>query len=231
MSITAQDYGDAIAHNLQTGLFFDEQNLEKGDRVEYDYYPTPKPLTRLLLKNVPEIPALCFEPCAGQGAISDVLRESGREVFEWDLQWERHGAYNPPLNACDATDPYFWWYWPKNNAAEKDWATVTNPPFSEASKILPLAYESSPWGVAFLLRLSYLEPAGDRAKWLQDHADNLRYFIPVNPRPQFRRNSKGTDSSTVAWCVWQKSWSWQYLGIRSPFQFESGWKNNLPSMV
>jgi hypothetical protein len=200
------------------------QAVDETGRISHDFYPTPEGITRSLLEVCPELPRSIFEPCAGNGAISDVLRESGREVFEWDLQWERHGAYNPPLNACDATDPYFWWYWPKNNAAKKDWATVTNPPFNLAHEILPLAYEYSPWGCAFLLRLSYLEPAANRAQWLQDHADNLRYVMPVNPRPQFRRDSKSTDSSTVAWMVWQKSWSWKELGVKPPFQFCNNWK-------
>ncbi|MGL5064246.1 MAG: hypothetical protein ACRC62_30030, partial [Microcoleus sp.] len=196
--------------NLQTGLFFDQANEVKGKRVGNDFYPTPAPLTKILLAKAPNIPSLCFEPCAGHGAISDVLRASDRMVQASDIQW----GFDYPQ---DATTREFWEYWANSlrNAQSIDcrnWATVTNPPFNVASSIIPLAYEYSPWGIAFLLRLSYLEPTGDRAEWLQLHADSLRYLIPVNPRPKFRKAS-GTDSCTVAWFVWDKSWSWKAHGI------------------
>jgi hypothetical protein len=198
---------------LQNGLFSDEAHQAQGARVENDYYPTPEAITRLLLKHVPMLPQRIMEPCAGAGAISEVLRTTRRTVRESDISWDTDSPK-------DASDPCFWAYW----GEVAPFATVTNPPFNLASKILPLAYEHSPWGVAFLLRLSYLEPAADRAQWLTNHADNLRWLIPVNPRPRFRRDSKGTDSSTVAWMVWQKDWSWRELGVRSPFQFEAGWR-------
>jgi hypothetical protein len=190
--------------------------------VESDYYPTPQGLTKSLIQNVPQLPQLCFEPCAGQGAITEVLRDSDRMVSDTDIQWD----LNCPT---DATTHEFWRYWADSMRRMpsidcRSWATITNPPFSLAAKILPLAYEYSPWGVAFLLRLTYLEPTENRSIWLKEHADNLRYVIPVNPRPVFRKDKSGGDSCTVAWMVWQKSWSWKALGIRCPFIFESGWK-------
>jgi hypothetical protein len=207
---------------VQTGLFNDEAHQSDGERVESDYYPTPTGLSRSLLQNVPQLPDLCFEPCAGQGAITEVLRESGRDVEESDILWEVG-----PWKHNDATDRNAWVEWAGHmDSITPNWATITNPPFSLAAEILPLAYEYSPWGVAFLLRLTYLEPTENRSNWLIEQADNLRYVIPVNPRPCFRRDKKGGDSCTVAWMVWQKSWSWKSLGIRCPFIFEPGWKNN-----
>jgi hypothetical protein len=208
---------------VQTGLFDDEAHQSEGERVESDYYPTPAGLSRSLIQNVPQLPDLCFEPCAGQGAITEVLRDSDRMVSGTDIQW----VLNCPT---DAATREFWDYWADSmrrtlNIDCRNWATVTNPPFSLAAEILPLAYEYSPWGVAFLLRLTYLEPTENRSAWLIEHADNLRYVIPVNPRPNFRRDKKGGDSCTVAWMVWQKSWSWKSLGIRCPFIFDSEWKS------
>jgi hypothetical protein len=208
---------------LQTGLIFNESHQVKGERVINDYYPTPQPITKILLKNVPHLPELCFEPCSGQRAICDVLEGNNFMTYESDPVWGMDCL-------SDATTREFWDEWKIRLGQARhydrcNWATVTNPPFNLASKILPLAFEYSPWGVAFLLRLSYLEPAGDRASWLQEHADNMRYLIPVNPRPHFRKNTKGTDSSTVFWGVWQRSWSWRLLGIKCPFIFENGWKS------
>jgi hypothetical protein len=182
-------------------------------RISHDLYPTPPQVTRALTDRI-LLPKYICESCAGNGAITDALEETRHKVLESDITWNTED---------DATTREFW-----DSRAEKLgetlWATVTNPPFSLASKILPLAYEYSPWGVAFLLRLSYLEPAKNRAKWLEAHADNLRCVIPLNPRPKFRRDSKGKDSVTVAWMVWDKAWSWADKGVPSPFTFASGWK-------
>jgi hypothetical protein len=213
----------------QTGLFNDENHQTTRKRVEFDYYPTPAGLTKSLIQNVPQLPQLCFEPCAGQGAISGVLRDSGRVVSESDIQWVDQAGIERSFRLRDATTSEFWESWAFDlkrmpSVDCRNWATVTNPPFSLASEILPLAYEHSPWGVAFLLGLNYLEPTGDRADWLKEHADNFRYLIPVNPRPKFRRDTSGTASMTVAWMVWIKNWSWRSLGIKCPFIFESGWK-------
>ncbi len=159
---------------LQTGLFQDEAHQVKGERVENDYYPTPSGITQALINHCPQLPKLTFEPCAGQGAITSVLRDNDRVVSGSDITWD----LNCPK---DATTREFWDYWADSMqrmsfmVGASTWATVTNPPFNRAAEILPLAYEYSPWGVAFLVRLSYLEPAADRAEWLQSHADNLRY--------------------------------------------------------
>jgi hypothetical protein len=176
-----------------------------------------KKVTHVLVENVPQLPKLCFDPCAGRAPISKALREAGREVEDSDIEWNID-------RPSDATTPEFWRYWSDSlwrmpNIDCRNWATVTYPPFDLASKILPLAYEHSPWGVAFLLKLDYLEPHGD---WLIEHADSLRYIIAMNPLHCLPGDAYG--SASVAWMVWQKSWSWKSLGIRCPFIFDSEWK-------
>lgn len=193
------------------------QGVGDTGRISHDFYPTPEGITQSLLEVCPELPRFIFEPCAGNGAIGDILRASERIVHESDIQWIPSYA-----ESHDATKNKFWVT--SSFVCEGSWAVVTNPPFNLAHEILPLAYKYSPWGCAFLLRLSYLEPAANRAQWLQDCADSLRYVIPVNPRPKFRRDTKSTDSATVAWMVWQKSWSWKALGVKPPFQFCNNWK-------
>jgi hypothetical protein len=205
---------------------FDEpivQAIAATGRVSHDFYPTPEGLTRSLLTACPQLPEIIFEPCAGNGAISDVLKAAGKEVESSDLNWtNEHGEYFYPQ---DATTVDFWESWKSTNLLlRKHWATATNPPFNAAHEILPLAFEYSPWGCAFLLRLSYLEPAGNRADWLQNHADHLRRVIPVNPRPRFRRDKNSKDNVTVAWMIWEKSWSWQKIGIECPFMFCNDWR-------
>lgn len=206
-------------NDLQRTIFGQSEVVgSRHERMAGDYYPTPEGVTRSLLNRV-AITGTVFECCAGHGAIADVLQSRHRTdiaVFQSDLNWP-----SPNGEIRDATERQFWQYWLELGCFI-DW-TVTNPPFREAERILPLAWEYSERGCAFLLRLSYLEPTAGRGKWLAETADQLRYLIPLNPRPKFRRDTQKADSVTVAWFVWEKGWSWQAKGIRCPFSFVSGW--------
>ena len=180
-------------------------------RVENDFYPTAKALTERLIAEV-EIKGQVIEPCAGDGAISS--------LFDNSISNDLHHYPNfDPDYALDATDPEAWEHWASEGY---DWC-VTNPPFVEASKILPLAWQHAEKGVAMLLRLSYLEPCSDRADWLKEYADNLTNVIIFNPRPRFREGISGSDNVTVAWLVWRKEWSWERSGVQCPFSFATGW--------
>ena len=119
-------------------------------------------------------------------------RDAGHCVYESDLVHKQAGG---ALVCTDATKREFWTRW----VSSIDFV-VTNPPFSLASSILPLAYEHARVGVAFLLRLSYLEPCRDRADWLVQHP--LTKLI-VLPRISFTGDRK-TDSVTCGWFVWIK---------------------------
>jgi hypothetical protein len=203
---------------VQSNLFSapEPTAASRAERVQHDYYPTPEKITRELVKALPEIKGTIIgEPCSGQGAISRVLSEFGCTAKCSDIQWDDD-------KNRDATTADFWESTFTHNI---DWM-VTNPPFCAAEKILPLAWKYSNVGCAFLLRLTYLEPTKGRAQWLQAHADNLRMIIPVSPRPRFRRDTSGADSVTTAWFVWDKTWSWERLGVQSPFSFCAGWRDS-----
>lgn len=189
------------------------QTTIKRERVLNDFYPTPEPVTELLTDNF-YLSGIVFEPCAGHNAITRVLRRQPNiaEVITSDLLWPIPIGHT----TNDATHPLFWLEWLGNHKI--DWV-VTNPPFRVAEKILPLAYDASSKGIAFLLRLSYLEPCNGRFEWLNTHADRLRKVIPVNPRVPFRTDTKGTDSVTCAWFAWDKSFSWRGLGQECPISF------------
>lgn len=184
-------------------------------RIKNDFYPTPEPITQALL-DVVDIGGLVFEPCAGESAISRVLRKDSRvtQVIESDLTW---GEDVPR----DATTDEFWQHWTERSKV--DWV-VTNPPFSLAPKILPKAWANATLGCSILLRISYIEPTDNRAKFHKNLSDHLRYITPVNPRVKFRKDVTGTDNATCAWFVWDKRWSWSERGIQSPFQFIKGWR-------
>lgn len=198
------------------------------NRRKLDHYPTETAVTRALLTRFgDEINGSVLEATAGAGQMARALAGPGRTIVTNDID---------PAHECDftsdAADPTaVCWEWPNSY----EWV-ITNPPFSEAPDILPLAMCNARVGVAFLLRLSYMEPTQDRRRWLRLHADQMVYQGALNPRPRFRQgeiNPKtgkpyGTDNVTVAWFVWKRTWSWERLGIRPPFDFVDDWKVEAP---
>lgn len=196
------------------GLVDTAPEKTKSDRVEHDYYPTPEPITEALLKFV-DIKGQVFDCCDGTSSISKFFYGSiTNELYPQP----RH----QPDYQGDASDEALW-----NQVDEEggiDWV-VTNPPYGLELpvQILAHAVQHARVGVAMLLRISFLEPCRDRSEWMTANADQLRYVIPVNPRPQFRADIKGGDCFTVAWFVWVKDWSWETQGIDCPFKFITDW--------
>lgn len=158
-------------------------------RIANDFYPTGQALTHELLKQV-KISGKILECCSGDGAIASLFPGCITNDFHPLVGHE-------PTFKLDACNLDSWQAW-----QGIDWV-VTNPPFSLAPSILPLALENARVGVAVLLRLSYLEPCANRAQWLQKSADSLSHLIIFNPRPRFRADTRGNDNVTVAWYVWQ----------------------------
>jgi hypothetical protein len=186
----------------------------KRVRVANDYYPTPDPLITALIERVP-IQGRILEPCAGHGAIAkhfpDCLTNDAYPT----------GDFKPDFE-LDATQPEFWKVLDLDGGV--DWV-VTNPPYGElATPIVSHALYHARVGVAMLLRLNWFEPCRDRAELLERFSDQMSQVIIINPRPQFRADTSRGDNITVAWVVWQKSWSWKQQGIPSPFSFLTNWR-------
>lgn len=169
--------------------------MSRKERHDNDAYYTHRPLIKALLDHVPIKGVVC-EPCAGEGHITKTLYLANPDLivrgFDLTAGW-------------DATEPRNWANI-EHQWGTVDW-TVTNPPYRQpdCQKIIDNAWMHSKVGIAMLLRLSYLEPCNGRAKFLQNIP--LSHLLVFNPRPQFRTDTSGTDSCTVAWFVWQKEWA------------------------
>lgn len=164
-------------------------------RRKNDQYFTPRWATEELLRHIEVRPThSVLEPCVGDGAISNVLREKTSSVYTNDIDEHMWASYHE-----DAASPDFWKVYGQNY----DWI-ISNPPFSLAIEIVSQAVAASIWGTAMLLRLSFLEPTLDRGPWL---AENPPDQIIVLPRISFTGDGK-TDSVTTAWFIWQPEWDY-----------------------
>lgn len=170
----------------------------KTERRNLDQYPTDTPLTWQLLKHVPGInKGPILEPTAGAGRMADVLAlGAGVDVITNDIDPQYNTTYNQ-----DATQPtaQIW--------ARKYPYVISNLPYNVASHIVPLAWQVCTYGMAFLMRLSYLEPTkknGNRGAWLKEHEDYLSHLLIFGqPRPSYTQDGK-TDNITSVWLVWHK---------------------------
>ena len=159
----------------------------KRRRKQLDFYETPPQFTGLLLSYIrPEIKGTVLECCNGDGAITAVLRRHRIKVITNDVNKLRKAHKH-----FDATKPSLW---------KKSYAwVISNLPFSSASRIVPSAFQAARHGVAFLLRLTYLEPCLNRKDFLSQYPPS----IIVLPRYSFTRDG-GVDSVTCAWFIWRK---------------------------
>ncbi len=165
---------------------------ERKRRRKNDFYPTPKELTQALVHHSgwkSEHKLAFYEPCNGDGAISNILSTLGT-ITTADID-----LIKDPMYILDARKE-----WPHYGNECYDWV-VTNPPFNCAYEIVSNLLnhrDNILKGFALLLRLSFLEPTNERA-------DFLRYCPPsdiiVLPRASFTGDGK-TDSVTCAWMVW-----------------------------
>lgn len=155
-------------------------------RRHLDAYYTPASAVDTLLKYINVDGFRVMEPMSGDGAIARQLVAAGAEVITNDI--------NPDVAALmhhDATDAAFW-----AKGGGVDWV-ITNPAFNVAPAVVPLAVKYADC-VAMLLRLSFLEPCGNRAAFLVGCPPDA---LIVLPRISFTGDGK-TDSVTCAWMVW-----------------------------
>jgi hypothetical protein len=175
----------------------------RNQRIDLDFYVTPHWQTDILmreglaraLQDDYDRPPVLVEPCVGEGHII-------RAIAPWvpDAQWSTNDL--DPRHVADShldagTDEFWGGY--SRDIERPDWV-ISNPPFSDAVRIIPRAYDAARVGIAMLLRVTWLEPCEDRKVWLASHPPTWEL---VMERYSYRQNGS-QDSATAAWFVWVK---------------------------
>lgn len=156
-----------------------------------------------------------FDPCCGRGFDhAEMVRSRGWRYVTNDI--------DPDVD-CDTHRDIRDWETLTADMGD-GWTVVSNPPYTLASELAENALRSDRIdAVALLLRLTFLEPSKNR-RWLAEFADCMTAVAPLNPRPRFRGDGRGTDSATVAWFAWDKHFSWRESGVEAPFRFLVDWR-------
>lgn len=151
-----------------------------------DRYLTPPIATTALLEAYPEIRGnILIDPCCGDGRMAKQTGGRFRRVYLNDIDQNAAADFHE-----DATDQMALW-----SRFGEGWA-VSNPPFNRAGKMVCHALDHGLF-VAFLLRITFLEPVDDR-QWL---ARRPPTSILVLPRIDFI-GAGSTDSAPCAWMIW-----------------------------
>lgn len=177
-------------------------------RREHDAYYTPTGAVDELLKRRPILGRqgmVIAEPCVGSGAIAQLLRARGCLVVTNDLVQSIEADVHDDARVVTTWNQLHMQARFRRDGSGTQWThdkpidwTVTNPPFVAAYEILKRAIEHSRVGVAFFLRLSFLEPTEERGPFLAKHPPDE---LIVLPRISFTGDG-ATDSVTCAWMIW-----------------------------
>lgn len=165
------------------------------NRDALDRYYTPPALAAACVDLLPlDAGAEVVEPSIGGGSFARALVASGCTVWgvDRDEGAEGFGLIDPDRRVLGdflAT------------RIPCDWA-VGNPPYKDAEAHVRHALSVARVGVAFLLRLAFLESAGRFPFWRAYPAARVSVF---SRRPSFVA-SGATDSCAYAWIEWRHGW-------------------------
>ena len=153
-----------------------------------DYFPTPRWATFALIDNE-KFEGDIWECACGDGAMSEVLAETGCAVRSSDLYRRGFGEAGHDFTATDRVSDNI----------------VTNPPYNSAEGFVVSGLKHSRRKFALLLRLAFLEGA-NRAKTVFSESPPSRVWV-FSERITFYpagAQIKGSGTTAYAWFVWDK---------------------------
>lgn len=153
-----------------------------------DFFPTPKWATYALIDNE-KFSGSIWECACGDGAMSQVLAETGQKVLSTDLYDRGYGESGHDFLTT------------KRKADN----IVTNPPYNAAEGFVATGLKHSNQKFALLLRLAFLEGANRAKTIFAAHAPSRVWvfseritFYPAGVE------AKGSGTTAYAWFVWDK---------------------------
>jgi hypothetical protein len=153
-----------------------------------DFFPTPPWATHALIDNE-DFNGDIWECACGNGAMSSVLEETGRNVLSSDLYDRGYGEPGVDFLDCHRTIDNI----------------VTNPPYNAAEGFVRSGVISAKRKFALLLRLAFLEGANrQRTIFSENPPSRVWVFserITFYPAGAER---KGSGTTAYAWFVWDK---------------------------
>lgn len=164
-------------------------NHSEGERAKLDYYAT-EPLAVELLLDKEEFSDVITEPCCGEGHISKVLINRGKQVHSFDLVDRGFG---------DKKDFY--------SVTKVDGDIITNPPYKQALPFVKHALKTVKAGhkVAMFLRLQFLE-GQERGHFFKDSPPTK--VLVASKRLMCAKNGDFKNSKdravAFAWFIWEK---------------------------
>ena len=180
-------FGMDATYNLNGGY---KPTLKRyADLSGPDFFPTPKWATFALIDNE-KFNGDIWECACGDGAMSVVLEETGRNVFSSDLYERGYGEAG--INFLEAGRP-------ADNI-------ITNPPYNCAEGFVKIGVELARNKFALLLRLAFLEGA-NRARTIFSQVPPSCVWV-FSERITFYpagAERKGSGTTAYAWYVWDKN--------------------------
>lgn len=123
-------------------------NVAKSEREDLDFYQTPSGATQALIDmDLLRKSLKIWEPMAGNGAITEVLKQNSYDVFSSDIVERKYKLDNVSdfFGLEEFPDPL------------SSWQIVTNPPYNMADKFLLHCLSMRPSFLAVFLPVRYLE--------------------------------------------------------------------------
>ena len=171
-----------------------------------EFFPTPPWATRALFRHPlrhASIGNSVWEPCAGLGHMSMPLGEFFPEVRATDVyNYPTDDGRDGELLGVERFD--FLDIVEVARAPKVDWV-ITNPPFGAAERMLDSAFTGAHEGIAFLLRMQWLEGGGSFNGVYAFRAPTfIATFVERVPMCEGGWDPALSTATMYAWFVWQR---------------------------
>ena len=156
----------------------------RGDREKDDFYATPPEATQALL-NVEKFEGVIWEPCCGQGHISEVLISNGYDFESSDIADRGYGDRVDFLKIFESRTDNI----------------ITNPPYKNGLQFIHRALDLADKKVAMILPLRYLEGVA-RVDFYKKHRPARVWIFKRRISMMKEGQEKSAGIMAFAWFVW-----------------------------